>query len=152
MQEDFEHFRFVKRAQDADFLLAAHVGPCMPRFNSFLQPGPDIRVLNVHVFEANAAAIGLAYRRKQVAQLDVGMTDKCAAESLIEMRVREAIAFKLQLEVDFRGRAERIEVSGAMAEVAMGEDEAKHADLGFGVGPVTFLDAKVEAVEKRPPG
>ncbi len=151
MQELLKILRLFQQHEDGKLLLASHVRLAAPRLDALLNPGPHRLVLDVHVFVTDGAAISLPQDREDVAQRGRRQAFEIAAEGLVEIGFGQAELFESEFEVDFRRRAERVEVGRAMAEIAVGKDQAQHADLRFGLGARSALQTEVEPFAKRPP-
>jgi hypothetical protein len=152
VQEVLEQFGVVQALEDADLLGAVEARAIASRLHAFLQPRADARVLDVHVFDADGAAVGLAQRLEQVAQGCWAKADERAGiDDAIEVGIAQAELGEFQQRVAGAPLAERIEVGEEVAEVAIGVDEADDADL-LGAAATAWggrpRQAKLESLEE----
>jgi hypothetical protein len=75
VQEFLEELGLVDAAEDADFLRLGEGGLVARGLDALLQPAAAVGVLDVHVFDADVAAIGLLQRRDDVAQLHLAAAE-----------------------------------------------------------------------------
>ena len=134
-----------------------------------LQPTTAIGVLNVRVFDADVAAVGLLERGDDVAQLHLAAVEiRACVKRGVEIGVGEVKLFEGKFgERSGRG-AERIEVRLEVADRAVGVDEVVDAglleavddvDVGGGVGGTgesggegAVVVAEAETLEEGAPG
>ena len=87
MNEFLERDGVGQSRQNPQLLLAAELQAIFGRLHSPLQPAPHGEVVDVHVFDADGAAIGIAQALEQIAHGQRALELKCLArDDLIEMR------------------------------------------------------------------
>ena len=98
------------------FCGASKSRPIATRLHAFLQPAADARVLNVHVLDADGAAIGLAQGGEQLPEVARGRPTKNGrCRRCGPGRLPQAEIGQLQERMAGRRIAERIEPGEEMA-------------------------------------
>src|SRR5437867_2207800 len=131
LEELLEALRDDQAVEDAQSVLGGAVGMVGGRLHALLEPDALLLVLDVHVLDAERAAVGGLEARDQVA--DAG------ARAAAEAPARDHAVEVLLAEAEFRGleermarglRRERVQVGDQVPELAVGVDQVKHTDDG----------------------
>ena len=113
--------------------------------HALLEEATLLDVGDVHVFEADIAAVILAQRVDELADRDPFEAHRAAEINLpVDVGVGEAVIFGLQILGHLALReAERIEVRGEVTTDAVGADEQLRADrVGCGLGDLFLRDGR----------
>ncbi len=126
LQEGLEGLRLVELLEDAQLLVVPGLG--VLDLAVVLEPPPLAGVLDVHVLDADRAAVRVAEHAQDVAQLHLATAAEAARHELA-VEVPEGQAVVLDLEVGMRALHvfERVDVGHEVAAHAEGVDELLHA-------------------------
>ena len=154
VQKLLEQLGVVQFHQDADPFASALVGQVVARLHFLLEPFANLRVGDVHVFDADGSAVGFAEGVDQLAERAAFEAEEMAGvERLVHVEFGEPEAGEVELRREGRRRAERIKRRQEVAQAAVGVDELDDAGLLRGARRRGRLlgDAEFEAVEEEPP-
>ena len=126
-----EQLRRVEIGQGGYFLRLRKIGLIMRYLYLFLQPIPDFGVLNVHVFDAESATIGLTQGIEQFVQggswQSVEMT---GVECAIEVGIAQAnLSYRQGPRMLRRRLVKRIEIRHSVSEASISVDQANDPRL-----------------------
>src|SRR2546423_797118 len=114
----------MKLLQDAQVLLTTEAGLIAARLHAFLQPAAYIRVLDMHVLDADGAAVGFPQGDHEFAQRSLLHTDKRTGfKNVVEVGYIQSELLELQKRMRAPRFAQRVEMGNEVAEVAIGVDE-----------------------------
>ncbi len=130
MGEALEEFGVDQLPEDPVLLFAAEFRTIAVRLHLGLQPPPRLHVLNVEVLDGYRPAIGVVEHAEDLPQRGLLRPDEVAGvEYLVEVLFSETESSELEQRVAFEVVAERVEVGDEVADVAVGEDQARHLGL-----------------------
>jgi hypothetical protein len=105
------------------------------RLEAIAQPAADGEILDVHVLDAGAAAVGFLHQRDDVAEgLDRGLAADDEFELEVEIGVGELHVVERELGGGALAEIERVELGDAVAEAAVGADKGIDARLLAAIG------------------
>ncbi len=150
-----EELRIDQLTEDAVFLLTAEFRPVADRLHLGLQPPPGLHVLEVEVLDGGRTAIGIPEHAEDLPQRGLLCPSEVAGvEDLVEVPLAQTEGLELEERMALEVVAERVEVRDQVADVAIGEDEARHSRLIRGSlggdGPRRAV-GEVEPGEEQPP-
>ena len=172
VQEALKELGLVDAAENPDLFRLRKIGLVAGGFESLLQPGADVDVLNVGVFDANVAAVGQAEILPDLPQLHLPAAEVGPdVEGCFEIVVTEVERLEGKLRVGRGSVAQRIEVGFDVTNRTVGVDQLVHPRLleavddgscGVGMALVTggggecgrgsgTTSPEGEALKKRPP-
>ncbi len=126
LQEHLERLGDVEPGQDADLLVM--VGPAVRPLNALLQPGAFLRVLHVHVLDADGAAVRVAQHAEYVAQPHPRAAAEAAGgEVPLQVPERQAVLVDIQVRMLALLVLQRVGVRHEMAAHPVGVNELVHA-------------------------
>ncbi len=142
VQEALQAFGCGQTVQNVQLLLFGEVGLAADGLQLFLPPALLALVAQVHVFGADAAAIGLTQRVHQLAQAHALFAEEGVAdvENGFLVAIGETVEGGIQLGNMFAfGALERVQIGPALAHVAVGGNQLLHggalaAHLHIGAG------------------
>jgi hypothetical protein len=133
VEEALEDFGGGKPLQDRALAVDREIGAVLDALQALLDPEPLRRLHDVHVFDADAAAVGVdeaienLLQRRRLAEAQ----DAVDEDRLIEIGFGEAIALVVEiLVIGAFGDAERIEIGDQVPARAVGADQHERADRG----------------------
>ncbi len=137
LQEHLERFGHVEPAQDADLLVVA--GRVMRPLGVRLDPGPLVRLLDVHVLDADRAAVRVAQHAEDLAQLHQRLAAEAAGRELaLQIPEGEAVLVDVQVGMLALLVLQRVGVGHQVAAHPVGVDQLVHpgrpADVVFVAG------------------
>ncbi|CAB4534790.1 unannotated protein [freshwater metagenome] len=122
LQVRLKRFTGIKATQDAQLLSVVWLG--MGAFEAGLQPATLFRVLNLHVFHADGAAVGIAQERQDVTQGRDGYATKTTGSKFtIEVPHGQAVCSKVQIYELTLFVFERVRVGHEVSAHAVGVDQ-----------------------------
>ncbi len=122
VQERLEGLGRVEAFKDVHLL--GDVGPLPGVLDPALDPFPLIRVLNVHVFDADAAAVRITQDAENVAQPHRAMTGEAAdGELTVEVPQRQPVLDDVEIRMAANLELEGIRVGHEVAAYPVGTDE-----------------------------
>ena len=126
LQEGLERLGLVELGEDAHLLVVGGLG--VRPLDLVLDPLPLLRVLDVHVLDADGAAVGVAQHAEDVAQLGAAPAAEAAGDELaVEVPEGEAVVVDVEVGVRALAVLERVDVGHQVAAHAEGVDELLHA-------------------------
>ena len=144
----------MQRVQNPQFLRSVEARLVAARFHPLLEPAADVRVLDVHVLDADRAAIGLAQGGQQLPERCLRRADERAGiERTVEIGRIESELLQLEQRMGRARLAQGIEMGDEMPQVAIGIDQEDDARLPPGIQRRRgqAVDAELEALEEEPP-
>ena len=139
LQEGLESLALVQLVQDAQLL--SDIGLRMRLLDLVLDPGALLRVLNVHVLDADSARVGVAQNTKNLAQLHQRLaTEAAGGEFTIEIPQGELVREHVEIGVSALAILERIGVGHEVTTDAIGVDDFLHAHRLIEIGLVACRD------------
>ena len=163
LEELLEALGGDQRVEHPGALLRRQLGIVRGRLHALLQPDALGSILELHVLDADRAAVRFAKPRDQLVQRRARAAAKAAAlDDPVEVGRRETELRRLEQRVAGRRGRERVQVCDEVPELAIGVDEIEDAEdrLGIGSGcsagrggarPIA-VDRELESGEKqRPP-
>src|SRR5881296_3354815 len=131
LEELLEALGGDQAVEDAQPLLGGEVGTVGGRLHALLEPDALLLVLDVHVLDAEPAAVGRLQARDQVADAGARAAAEAAArDDAVEVPVAEAELRGLEERMPRGLRRERVQVGDQMPELAVGVDQVEDADDG----------------------
>ena len=125
LQECLERLGLVELAQDAQLLVVA--GLLVFQLDVLLEPAPLLGVLDVHVLDADRAAVRVAQHAEDLAQLHLTLAAETARHELaVEIPEGQAVLFDLEVGVGALHVLERIDVGHQVAAHSERVDELLH--------------------------
>ncbi len=157
-----EELGFVQTAEDADLLLAGERRLVVAGLHAGLEPLAGVVVLHVHVFDADATAVGLLEGGGDVLELLLSAALEVGeSEALFEVAFVETEVGKLEFRMRGGGFAERVNVGLKMTVGTVGVDVSDDLRLFVAIddfdprsGGATepgAVAAEGETLEKRAP-
>ena len=132
LQEHLERLGHVEPGQDADLLVM--LGPAVRPLDPRLDPGALLRVLHVHVLDADSAAVGVAQHAEYLAQLHPRLAAETAGGELpLQVPERQAVLVDVQVGVLALLVLQRVGVGHEVAAHPVGVDQLVHPG-GLGDG------------------
>ena len=126
LQERLERLGLVELAQDALLLVRRRLRVRLLQL--VLHPGPLLGVLDVHVLDADRAAVRVTQDAEDLAQLEeVGAAETARGERAVEIPQRQAVARDVEVGVTTLLVLERVGVGHEVTAHAVGVDELLHA-------------------------
>ena len=126
LQERLERLGLVELAQDAQLLVVA--GLLVLELDVLLEPAALLGVLDVHVLDADRAAVRVAQDAEDVAELHLALAAEAARDEVpVEVPERQAVLLDLEVGVRALHVLERIDVGHQVAAHAERVDELLHA-------------------------
>ena len=125
LQERLEGLGGVEPAQDPQLLVAGGLG--VRPLHPVLDPAPLLRVLDVHVLDADGAAVRVAQDAEDVPQLHDGLAAEAASGELaVEVPQRQAVGGDVEVGVPALLVLQRVGVGHEVAAHPVGVDELLH--------------------------
>ena len=130
VEEPLEHLGRGQPLQDRPLAHVGEAGLVVAALDALLDPGLLGRILDVHVLDADLAAIGLAHDLHDLAQRRRLVAEQVVDEDRpVHVGVGEAVGRGIELGVALpRLQVERIEAGFEMAAHAIGADQHARAD------------------------
>src|SRR3569833_2112027 len=130
LQERLERLGRVEPAEDMLLLLAVRLA--RRDLDARLDPGALLGILDVHVLDADGAAVGVAQHAEDVAQLHRRLAAEAAGGELpLQVPQGEAVLEHVEVGVAALGVLQRVGVGHQVAAHAVGVDQLVHpGDLG----------------------
>ena len=130
VDEALERLGLREVVEDLELALALEHGAVLRAFDALLDPAALRRILDVHVLDADDAAVDAAQVRDHLAQRRLVEAELAAEEDRpVEIGLREAEGLRIELGMAAdRLQAERVEASGEVAPGAIGVDQRHRAD------------------------
>ena len=126
LQERLERLGLVELAEDAQLLVVAGL-LCTWLLDVLLEPAPLRRVLDVHVLDADRAAVRVAQDAEDVAQQRGALAAEAAGDELaVEVPEGQAVAGDVEVGVRALHVLERVDVGHEVAAHAERVDELLH--------------------------
>ena len=159
LEKLLEPLRLDQAVENAEPLRGLEIRAVRHRLHPVLQPGALLRVLDVHVLDADRPAVRCLQPGDQVTDGRARAAPEAAArDDAIEVRLAEAELRGLEERVRARRRVERIQPGDEVSELAVGVHEVEHADdrrdlaRGSDGGAVRPVRELVAGEEERPFG
>ena len=131
LEELLEALGGDQAVEDAQPVLGGEVGTVGGRLHALLEPDALLLVLDVHVLDAERAAVGRLQARDQVADAGARAAAEAAArDDAVEILVAEAELRGLEERMPRGLRRERVQVGDQVPELAVGVDQVEDADDG----------------------
>ena len=113
---------WLSLAEDAQLLLAVRAG--VRALDPVLDPAALLRVLDVHVLDADRAAVGVAQHAEDLAQLHQRLAAEAAGRELaVEVPQRQAVGHDVEVGVAAQLELERVGVGHQVAADPVGVDQ-----------------------------
>src|SRR5690606_29914704 len=126
LQERLERLGLVELAEDAQLLVVVRL--LVGALELLLEPVALLVVADVHVLDADRAAVRVAQHAEDVAELGLALAAEAARDDLsLEVPEREAVRLDLEVMVLALLVGERVDVGHEVAAHAVGVDELLHA-------------------------
>ena len=126
LEELFEGLGADEGAQD----VALRVGRegLVGALDALLDPGALLGILNVHVFDADRARVGVVQAREDVAQQHlVGAAETARGEGAIQVPHAQAVGGNIEVGVASHAVGQRVRVGGEVSARTVGVDELRDA-------------------------
>src|SRR5438034_483233 len=150
LEELLEALRDDQAVEDAQPVLGGEVGMVGGRLHALLEPDALLLVLDVHVLDAERAAVGRLEARDQVADAGARAAAEAAArDHAVEVLLAEAELGGLEERMARGLRRERVQVGDQVPELAVGVDQVEDADDG-GAGRSRGGRARRRRADQRP--
>ncbi len=125
LQEGLERLGGVEPAQDPQLLLAVGLG--LRPLDPVLDPGPLVGILDVHVLDADGAAVRVAQDAEDLAQRGDRLAAEAAGGELaVEVPQGQAVADDVEVGVAALAVLQRVGVGHQVAAHPVGVDELLH--------------------------
>src|SRR5438552_2522846 len=135
LEELLEALGADQAVEDGEPVLGGEVGTVGGRLHALLEPDALLLVLDVHVLDAERAAVGRLQARDQVADAGARAAPEAAArDDAVEVLVAEAELRGLEERMPRGLRRERVQVGDQVPELAVGVDQVEDADDGRASG------------------
>jgi hypothetical protein len=130
VQEAFEGLRRGQTLQDRALARLGEVGLIVNRLDAFLDPGLLVRLLDVHEFDPDGAAIGLAHNLEDLPQGRSFQAQHVVDEDRpVQILGLEAVGRGIELRMGLDGlEAERVQVGLQVAAHPVGPDHHQRPD------------------------
>ena len=126
LQELLEGFGTDEGVQDVALRLGG--GGLVGALDAVLDPGALLGVLDVHVFDADRARVGVVQAREDVAQQHlVGAAEASGGEGAVQIPHTQAVGRDVQVGVAAHAVGQRVSVGGQVAARAVGVDDLRDA-------------------------
>src|SRR5436309_3325059 len=150
LEELLETLGCDQAVEDGEPVLGGEVGTVGGRLHALLEPDALLLVLDVHVLDAERAAVGRLQARDQVADAGARAAPEAAArDDAVEVLVAEAELRGLEERMPRGLRRERVQVGDQVPELAVGVDQVEDADDG-GAGRGRGGRARGRRADHRP--
>ena len=138
LQEHLERLGDVQPGQDAHLLVV--VGPAVRPLDPGLDPGPLLRVLDVHVLHADRAAVGVAQHAEDLPQLHPRLAAEAAGGELaLQVPQGQPVLVDVQVGVLALPVLQRVGVGHQVAADPVGVDQLVHPG---GLGDVVLVPGR----------
>jgi len=139
LQEGLERLSLIELAQDPHLLVVR--GLLVGLLQALLEPAALLRLLDVHVLDADRAAVGVAQHAEDLAQQHRAPAAEAAGDELaVEIPEGQPVARDVEVGVAALAVLEGVDVGHQVAAHAVGVDQLVHAgglvDL---VGEMTWM-------------
>src|SRR5436190_7525550 len=129
LEELLEALGGEQAVEDDEPVLPGEVGTVGGRLHALLEPDALLLVLDVHVLDAERAAVGGLQASDQVADAGARAAAEAAArDDAVEILVAEAELRGLEERMPCGLRRERVQIGDQMPELAVGVDQVEDAD------------------------
>ncbi len=129
VQKGFEEGSFHQFAQDSDPSLLVERGAVARSLHPFPEPTALVRILDMHEFHADRAAVGLPQNLQDLPQGGALLGKPFGVEGRVLVRLLQAEGFEAQKGVIAGAGVERIDAGLQMPKIAVAEDEGLNGRL-----------------------